>query len=167
MVPPAHAAQRLLESHPAEDDVTYDHLLGRNLYIYKRPKRQQRAFPLAFRFLHRLLLDGVLLGLIGSCWRIEGWTRLRGTVLYFSTPRLWECAHIIPEGLVFCFILLSFCTNYPTLGYRSNCHSSKNSNEFSNRNKHTKPIPLYVWTDSQTVEKVMSSHFLIEEEMVN
>ena len=32
---------------PISTDVTYDHLLGRNPYISKRPKRQWSAFPLA------------------------------------------------------------------------------------------------------------------------
>ena len=41
--------------------MTYDHLLGRNLNISKRPKRQQRAFPLA---LLSLALVGVLLALV-------------------------------------------------------------------------------------------------------
>ena len=41
--------------------MTYDHLLGRNPYISKRPKRQQRAFPLA---LLSLALVGVLLALV-------------------------------------------------------------------------------------------------------
>ena len=42
-------------------DVTYDHLLGRNPCISKRPKRQQRAFPLA---LLSSALVGVLLALV-------------------------------------------------------------------------------------------------------
>ena len=29
-------------------DVSYDHFLGRNLYMSKRPKSQRRAFPLSF-----------------------------------------------------------------------------------------------------------------------
>jgi hypothetical protein len=34
-------------------DTSYDLLLSRNPYIFKRPKRQRRAFPIAF--FHRLL----------------------------------------------------------------------------------------------------------------
>jgi hypothetical protein len=40
----------LLQVHK---DVRYDHFLGRNLYMSKRPKSQRRAFPLSF--LHQLL----------------------------------------------------------------------------------------------------------------
>ena len=42
-------------------DVTYNHLLGGNPYISKRPKRQQCTFPLA---LLSLALVGVLLALV-------------------------------------------------------------------------------------------------------
>ena len=42
-------------------DVTYNHLIGRNLYVSKRPKRQGRAFPLA---LLSSTLVGVLLALV-------------------------------------------------------------------------------------------------------
>ena len=42
-------------------NVTYDHLLVRNPYVSTRPKRQQRAFPLA---LLSSTLVGVLLALV-------------------------------------------------------------------------------------------------------
>ena len=42
-------------------NVTYGHLLGRNPYVSKRPKRQQRAFPLS---LLSSALVGVLLALV-------------------------------------------------------------------------------------------------------
>jgi hypothetical protein len=38
-------------------NVTYGHLLGRNPYVSKRPKRQQRAFPLS-------LLSSALVGVL-------------------------------------------------------------------------------------------------------
>jgi len=41
--------------------VTYDHLLGKNPYVSKRPKRQRRAFSLA---LLSSTLVGVLLALV-------------------------------------------------------------------------------------------------------
>ena len=41
--------------------MTYNHLLGKNPYVSKRPKRQWRAFPLA---LLSSTLVGVLLALV-------------------------------------------------------------------------------------------------------
>jgi hypothetical protein len=80
---------------PISTDVTYNHLLGRNPYIFKRPKRQRRAFPLAF--FHRLLLGSYWLLLKGL-----GWTRLRGTV-DFSTLWSWDCERTRRARLLFPF----------------------------------------------------------------
>jgi len=70
---------------PISTDVTYNHLLGRNPYISKRPRRQRCAFPLA-------LLSSALVGVLLALVEGLGWTILRGTV-DFLTPRSWDCAH--------------------------------------------------------------------------
>ena len=70
---------------PICTDVNYDHLLGRNPYVSKRPKRQRHTFPLA---LLSSTLVGVLLALVERIGKNKT-ARTRD----ISTQRSWDCAH--------------------------------------------------------------------------
>jgi hypothetical protein len=85
---------------PIGTDVTYDHILGRNTYISKRPKRQWRAFHLAFL---SSALGGVLLALVERI----GMNKTAQT-MDFSNPRWWDCAHFKRARLlssVYCYFV--------------------------------------------------------------
>ncbi len=69
-------------------NVTYGHLLGRNLYVSKRPKKQQRAFPLS---LLSSALVGVLLALVEGIR-----TNKTAQTMDISTPRYSEIAGLRP-----------------------------------------------------------------------
>ena len=84
--------------------MTYDHFLGRNTYISKRPKRQWRAFPLAF------LSSALVVVLLALVERIG-----------MNKTRSWDCAHFKRARLlssVYCHfvfmapILPSRCRRY-------------------------------------------------------
>ena len=75
--------------------MTYDHLLVRNPYVSIRPKRQQRAFPLA---LLSSTLVGVLLALVANDWNEQD----------CATPASWDCGVILltRNCSFFCHIVL-------------------------------------------------------------
>jgi hypothetical protein len=70
---------------PIGIDVSHNHFLGRNCYDSKRPKRQQRALPLAFV---SSALVGVLLALVERI----GMNKIDWT-MDCLTPTSWDCAH--------------------------------------------------------------------------
>ena len=69
-------------------NVTYGHLLGRNPYVSKRPKKQQRAFPLS---LFSSALVGVLLALVEGIG-----TNKTAQTMDISIPRYSEIVGLRP-----------------------------------------------------------------------
>ena len=63
-------------------NLTYDYPLDRNPYVSIRPKRQERAFPLA---LLSSTLVGVLLALVANDWNEQD----------CATPASWDCGVIL------------------------------------------------------------------------
>ena len=85
---------------PIGTDVSHNHILGRNHYDFKRPKRWRRTLPVAFL---SSALVGVLsalvewIGMNKTAWTMDCWT-----------PTSWDCAHSRKDCIISSFYCYPF-----------------------------------------------------------